>query len=354
MRPEKIYTLFMLMIGSFCQLNYAQFSIQKCLVEVHTGAWNQYAPDGTLYLDTVANTNANVIPVNIHNGDGMSTTEGDNVSTFYAPAYPQATLNRLTAPVNRAVWVSTANSILAGAASVTVSFDSVLYDEVTRQVDVYLKATFTGPVNGDIRFNCIVVEDSVTGTGSSYNQVNAYNSVAGHPYFGAGNPIVGFVHRHVAREYLGAAFGTSGIIPASVNFGSEVTHHYSYTLPVGYDENKISLVGIVSKFDGAAIGDRFILNAESIDLPVVYNNAGIESYENEVIVYPNPVSTSFKILNNDFNEGDKITIINSEGKCVHMVVVSTQSNELMINIEHLPVGVYFVQWKDRTVKLLKE
>ena len=151
---------------------------------------------------------------------------------------------------------------LAGVSSVTVSFDSVLYNNVTRQIDVYLKAMFTGTVSGDIRFNCIIIEDSVVGTGSGYNQVNAYNTTAGHTYYGAGNPIVGLPHRYVARDFLGGTWGTSGVIPASVNFGSVATYHYSYTVPANFDEQKISLVGLVSLYSASGVTNRPILNAD--------------------------------------------------------------------------------------------
>jgi len=170
-------------------------------------------------------------------------------------------INRAGAPISRTVWESTTSGILADPASVTVTFDSVIYNSGTRALDVYLRATFTGTVTGTLNFNCIIVEDSVVGVGSGYNQVNSYNTTPGHAYYGAGNPIVGLPHRYVARNYLGGAWGTSGIINNSVGFGDIFTHHYSTVLPASYNANRISLVGLVCRNDGSATDQRKILNA---------------------------------------------------------------------------------------------
>lgn len=241
----------------------AQLSVQKAIIEVFTGSWAQWAPDGFYILDGIVASQPNVIPVNIHDSDGMSFTEGNDVINFYSPTYPMAIINRTSSPMSRGVWESTAISILSGTASVTVSFDSVKYNILSRQLDVYLKAYFTGSVTGDLRFNCIVVEDSVTGSGISYDQVNYYNSQLGHPYYGLGNPIIGFHHRYVARDFLGGAWGTSGAIPASVSLGSSYTYHYTSTLPLYIDESQVSLAGMVSRYDGTGATGRIILNAQN-------------------------------------------------------------------------------------------
>ncbi|MFT5779579.1 MAG: hypothetical protein ACI837_002538 [Crocinitomicaceae bacterium] len=70
----------------------------------------------------------------------------------------------------------------------------------------------------------MIVEKEVTVTGTGYDQTNFDNMTPGHPYEGAGSPIVGFVHKNVLRKYLGGPWWTAGQIPASVSFGTEASY----------------------------------------------------------------------------------------------------------------------------------
>jgi hypothetical protein len=47
----------------------------------------------------------------------------------------------------------------------------------------------------------------MAGTGSGWDQTNAYNGVTGHPMAGRGNPIVGYIHNKVERRLLGGTWG---------------------------------------------------------------------------------------------------------------------------------------------------
>ena len=243
---------FLLVLISFAatSMAMAQFSIQKVILEEYTGAWCGYCPDGALILQSIEQNNQNVIGIAVHQGDAMEISSGTDLISFWSPAYPQATINRDGNLYSRGQWGAASNTAAQGASSVTVSIDSMTYDNVTRQVNLQVKAAFTGPETGDMRFHLVVLEDNVTGSGSGYNQVNYFNNQANHPLQGAGNPIVGYTHNHVLRDQLDGAWGTSGIIPTSVNFGTAVTHNYTYTIPASYKAEDIHLVAYVSRFDG--------------------------------------------------------------------------------------------------------
>lgn len=285
----KKYVL-MLVAALGCQVAFAQFSIKKVLIEEHTGAWCGYCPDGAVILDQVLNSQQNAIGVSVHNGDAMTIAEGDELGNFYISGYPMATIDREAAGISRNLWMSEVNSTAQGAGVVTVSIDSLDYNTTTREITVRIKAQFTGNASGDMRFNCIITEDNINQTGAGYNQTNYYNTTAGHTYYGAGDPIIGFNHRHVMRAILGGTWGTSGIIPTTVSFGTVATYTYTYTLPAGYDENEIHIVGLVSRFDGANTTDRKVLNSEEMQL---LTPAGIANSVNDdihITAYPNPFS----------------------------------------------------------------
>jgi hypothetical protein len=278
---------------------------------------------------------------------------------FYAPNYPQAIINRSGTLYSRGDWGNHTASVLSGASSVTVTFDSVTYNNSSRQLDIYLRALFTGNVTGDLRFNCVVVEDSVTGTGPGYDQANAYNNTPGHYYYGAGNPITGLPHRHVARAYLGGTWGTAGIIPASNAFGSQSVYHYTYTLPANYTDYRVSLVGMVSRYDGNNPGDREILNAERWPQIATAPVTGIATiYKNsDYTVYPNPASATVYVQQQTNNGPATLQLTDLTGRTILTEPLNTGTTA--IPVSGISKGIYLYtiytnQQRISTGKLLVE
>ncbi|MBN2730369.1 MAG: Omp28-related outer membrane protein [Bacteroidales bacterium] len=320
--------------------SFAQFSVQKVLIEVFTGAWGGYGPDGFVVLESVLASDSNIYAVNIHVSDAMEPPEASGIESFYGPAYPQAVINRDDAPISRGSWLAYATNILSGASSADVIFDSVNFNLSTRELEIHMRTVFTGSVTGDLRMNVIIVEDSVTGSGTGYDQVNYDNNTAGHPYQGAGNPIVGMPHRYVARDYLGDEWGVSGIIPSSVSFGSVYTHVFNYTIPASYDYQKISLIGFVSYY-GAGVSDREILNVARY--PEIIPNSTVGITDNNLpqyTVYPNPSHGDLHII---AEERTNIVIVNSLLQEVYTGTLNEGPNDIHLS---LPQGLYFANFSN--------
>jgi len=344
MGKRHLFSFFLLFILSL-ESSFGQTSVQKCVLEKFTGSWVGYEPDASVILEDILQTYPNSIPVCIHDNDAMVITEGNYINSFYSPTYPSAMMNRLDASVPPNQWATSVSTVLSGLSSATVEFDSVWYNTTTRQLDIDLRVTFTGNESGMLRFNCIVVEDSVTGTGSGYTQTNYDNSTAGHPYFGAGNPIINYVHRHVARSYLGGAFGTSGIIPSSVTVGSTYEYHYTYTLPIDFDVHQITLVGLVSDY-GTSLTSRYILNAESFDLDNAYTfGLGTEELlTSNFSIYPNPASHHLTVNFNTIEHTDVLRIYSLEGKLIISIPLeNTGSGVITVSVEDLVPGQYVIR-----------
>ncbi len=299
----------------------AQFSIPKVVFEEFTGAWCQYCADGAYRAETMDANYPDALMIAVHNADAMSFPQGDSLDDYYAPAYPNAIFNRNGALVNRGVWSSTMSGLLQGASIVTVSFDNVAYDFQSRTITADVRALFTGPASGDLRINLAVTEREVTGTGSGYNQVNFDNTTPGHPYFGLGNPIVGFVHKHVGRAYVGGTWGVSGIIPNTVNFGTAVTHTFTYVLPANFDETKIDLVAMVGRVDGTAATDRPILNGEEFDLSTLtVGRPEVSSASPMLEIHGNPLRERSKIMFTTEEAGSfRLEVLNMLGQQVALL-----------------------------------
>ncbi|MBT8196823.1 MAG: Omp28-related outer membrane protein [Bacteroidia bacterium] len=330
-----------------------QVPTKHVIVEEGTGSWCQFCPDGEVVLDAILTANPDVIGVSIHNGDAMTISEGDAVNQQYLAGYPQGTIDRklfssqTSVGVSRGDWASLVAERLASTVPCDISTTHT-YDPNTRVIDITATITFYGDIAGDFSFNTYIVEDSVTGTGSGYNQVNAYNTVAGHPYQGAGNPIIGYNHKHVLRAMLGSSWGTSGVIPNPTVAGNAITHNYTYTLPANYNGNRIELISTVNKFNPGDPNDREILNSFEEKLAFVVGIETSEALQNNIKLYPNPaVDFAFAEFTLKDAENVSVEIYDVLGKMTSQVdygTLPTGYQQVMINTENLNSGIYFAKF----------
>jgi hypothetical protein len=271
---------------------------KRTILEDHTGAWCQFCPDGTVVAEEVKTTYANAIVVAVHNSDAMDIPDGNTISAEYISGYPGGTIDHFywtdnsSVEQNRGEWVGRVGDRLDMVAPVSVSMSNASYNAATREFTCDVNANWVGSASGDLRLNLYVLEDNCTGTGTGWNQVNYYNTVAGHPYYGAGNPIVGFVHNDVLRAMAGGAWGQSGSVPASVNDGDVSTHTFTTTFDASWDIAEIKIVAVVQRYDSDP-NNREIFNSFEEDFEVL---TGID---NEVVngayVAPNPFNESTSI-----------------------------------------------------------
>jgi hypothetical protein len=304
---KKILLPAILAIATFLGLS-AQVQ-QKALVEEFTGAWCGYCPDGALILEDIITTNPNAIGVSIHNSDAMVTSTGNIVEGFFNNlGFPSGIVNRNDESMSRSLWESATSSATAGMSDVGVSFESWSYNATTRTVTVTVKVDAFATKVGTHRLGLILTEDDVTGSGSGYDQVNYYNTTAGHPYYGAGNPIVGFSHDHVARAFVGGAWGGSGVVADSLYNGYSTSYTFTTILSPSWDETKMKMVAWVGNYDGSGLTQRSIINSEEIDMNVitgVNNPVGASSFA--LTAAPNPfkdITTAYYTL----DKTSKVTI----------------------------------------------
>ncbi|MAS93985.1 MAG: hypothetical protein CMO55_12390 [Verrucomicrobiales bacterium] len=242
------------------------------ILEVYTGTWCAFCPDKESYIETILANYPDTIVVEVHDGDVMQTPEGHGIAFGFNPSFPQASIDHFkfaaedSVTVSRSDWLDRVGDRVSTTSPVAVNLSRVLWNPGTREMTVRVTARFASAVSGNLRFNLYVVEDNVTGD-EDYDQTNNYNNSAGHPYFGAGNPIAGYVHRNVVREIAGGPWGTSNVIPDEVGAGQSFSHEYTYTLPADYDETQVKLVGVVQRYNGN-IEQREILNAVEAPLLV--------------------------------------------------------------------------------------
>ena len=232
-------------------------------------------------------------------GDPMSFNNGINTEfgSFGTPTYM---VDRVLFSGQSSEVVSTANMqnfvLDQLSASAPLSMNIVAdYNANTREISGTLTADFTEAISGDMRFLLYVTEETVVG-GSAYNQANYYNSVAGSPLEGLGNPIVGYEHRHVLRDLPLGHLGLEGSVPASVNAGESIAQSFSFTLPPEIDETEIRLIGSVANY-GTNAGERALLNSGILD----FSDMTLVSIQNpdrlteQLHISPNPATDLVRI-----------------------------------------------------------
>lgn len=277
--------------------------VKNVVIEDHTGAWCQFCPDGTATINNIVNTFSNAIAVSVHNGDAMSTASGNQIEAAFDGGFPKSVVDHYKfeefptiATSSRSQWSNRVQIRSQHIVPISVSFERVGWDAATRTMSAVINTSFVGEVMEEVRMNLWILEDSVTGSGSGYNQVNYYNTVAGHPFQGAGNPIIGFVHDYTLRETIGGAWGIPNSLPPSgLADGQSYQFRFDQVLSGNFDEKHIRLVAMVQQYDALDVEKRQIYNAAWIELPLapLPPPTGIDedAFAAKVLnVYPNPFS----------------------------------------------------------------
>ncbi|HLP50732.1 MAG TPA: Omp28-related outer membrane protein [Chitinophagales bacterium] len=361
----------------------SQFPKRNVLLEEFTTAPCQYCPDAATRMNAILARNQNLIGVAIHSGfgsDAMTIDEHDTLANEYTDGAPAIMIDRVYQADDKSVAIGYYNdpydkwepySIERKAEITPVSIAANnTYDGGTRQLTVNVSATFYSAISDDFRVNCYIVEDSVSGTGSGYNQSNASNNDNTSEWYQKGNPIVGYQHRHVVRHMFGATWGSTGVVPATTADGVAYNKQYTYTLPNGWDESQVEVVAIVQRYDANNKYNRQILNALELKLNTA-DSTGLNANPNTAIentnsaalatasVYPNPATDVIHVayaLNSNASFSMEVNNMIGQTMVSYPVVNLQEGNyNTAINTASYANGFYFVQLKEngKTVKTMK-
>ena len=197
-----------------------------------------------------------------------------SVTRSIGSAYPSVIVDR------NAIWdPSDLENILQGyldrIAPVAPTVDASI-DVATRTLSIDAGAEFvTQLANIDYRFNVVLTEDNVTGTGAGYAQVNYYAGAAAPtdpiPGFGldwdaqpATVPATDMVYNHVGRDILGGWAGTAGSISTAVVAGDVADKNYTI-IDFNTDWNPFNMHAIVMVIDNAT-GEALNVNSTQIEV----------------------------------------------------------------------------------------
>lgn len=342
-------------------------SPRKVLLEEFTGAWCGHCADGAVFVDDLETQyGRDFIPVAVHDGDSMEFVDGLRTA-FSVTSYPSAVVDRINStsaaaytrePIGRGSWPLQVSNQLTAFTPVDVTINQA-WDPNTRSITANVMANYSDHSAGDARIVLMVVEDSVVGAGRGWDQANYYDNTTGHPYFGMGSPIVGFVHRHVLRDYVNSGpFGVEGIIPSFVTAGSTYQQSFQYTLPAQYNADQVSLVAAVVKYlpgndpmYAGVRGQRIVYNATEAKLTRLTNTVRLEQAFSDVLVHPNPTNNQVTLTIKNYIGTPLVKVYNTAGQLLQ----TTAAHQ--IDLQAYPSGVYLFQVhyanQVRSIKVIK-
>lgn len=316
--------------------------------EEATGTWCQWCPRGAVGLRNMdAKYYGFFQGIAIHNNDPMTVPVYDSGLGTKISGYPSALVDRLPkidpsafeADFFTRVVVTPVAKLLNGAN----------YNAATGQLDVSLKTTFKSNASGNYRVLCVLVEDSVKGTGAGWSQSNAYagggNGVMG-GFETLPNPVPAaqMVYDHVARAIAPDFFGIPNAYPASVTGGSVYYHNFWFNISA-WNKSKMHIVGMIIAPDGKIENASTSTIDQAVANGFVLGTNSVATKPNVISLYPNPGKDETTILINLQKEAKAIiNICDMNGKTVmqqNSNLVSG-SNKIPVSLIGLASGNYFV------------
>jgi len=331
--------------------------------EEATGTWCGWCPRGAVALNWMDNDYEGYWQgIAVHNGDPMEDADYDNgLYPFHSGSYPSGVVDR-TNNIDPGAFkqdflqriIIEPNGIITNGAELNGN-----------TLKVSLTVDIQNAINGNYKLACVLVEDSVTGNSTQYNQSNSYSGggslvdVDGTDW----NALPSSVHysqmiyRHVGRS-IAPSFTGETLSDISYNQGDSETICFEFILDPSWDQSQIHIVGMFLD------NSNRIDNASSTDITTAINigysscvstSIGVElNGPNRINIFPNPVTDKVYISNlKEDNILLKIYDINGR-----LVLENKVSNKKHLNISNLSKGMYQLKFEgsdwNETRKLIKE
>ena len=141
--------------------------------EEKTGTWCGWCPRGAVALAEMESTSS-FIGIAVHNGDPMTISAyDDNIGTYIPGGYPGGGVDRVLED-NPAYFSTMHATRVTDIVPCIVNSITAVYDQSTNKISVATEAEFFGNIIGDFRLSCVIVEDDLQSSNSSWDQENYY------------------------------------------------------------------------------------------------------------------------------------------------------------------------------------
>ncbi len=323
------------------------------VAEEGTGTWCQWCPRGAVYMDAMDTKYSGFIaPIAVHNGDPMTVTAYDAAIGALIGGYPSALVDRLPEIDPSAIETDFLTRIVVAPKAFVMN--GATYNSTTRVLNVSVTCTNQAVLTGNYKVACVLTEDDVTGT-TGYAQSNAYAGGGAGPMGGfelLANPVPAsqMVYDHVARFISPSFTGIANAPGTTTAIGGVFTWTFTFTLPAGYDDTQIHIVGLFMDPTGK------IDNAASTTIPeavangfVTGSGVGINDIASapdaQVSIYPNPSADLSTIaLNLTKASTVSVAIYSVDGSLIGSKAYGELNGNMNLPVDMTPFtsGIYFV------------
>jgi hypothetical protein len=336
------------------------------VAEEATGTWCTWCPRGAVWMRNMDEKYKGFfLGIAVHNNDPMENANYDGGLGSISSGYPSAVVDRgididpsaMEPDFIQRVQVAPKGGIKAGA----------IYTASNRELKVSLTTKFNANVSGNYKLAFVLIEDSVTGSGAGWDQVNAYaggsRGVMG-GFEKLPNPVPAsmMVYDHVGRIIYPNFKGLSNAFSSSINVSDSFTHNFTVTLDPSWKLERLHIAGLLIDPSGRidngsnthlnkAIANGFI-NGTSV-LSVNEINIG----SNQIKIYPNPSKGIFNLnIFNFMNDKAFVSVYNVEGKLMQTQNILEENTT--IDASSWPAGLYIATIQTelgvKQIKLVKE
>jgi hypothetical protein len=333
-------------------------------VEEATGTWCQWCPRGAVMMDAMQEKyDAFFAGIAVHNGDPMTDSIYD--ASMTVGGYPGGYVDR-GADIDPLAFEADFLDRITDAPETSMVIGAE-YNETTNELKVSVTTTFLEAVTANYRVGVVIVEDHVTGTGSSYNQSNAYAGGGNGPMGGfedlpSSVPASQMVYNHVARGIAPSYAGLNGMYTTPVQANDEYTMNVTFQIDPSWNMDEMHVMSF-----SRATGQR-VDNAAKATIEEAETNGFVVGIEEDATylegpdakfqLYPNPATD---LATAAINLNKRTVVIVEIYSSLGQLVSSTQygdlngSNNLFINTSDLSTGMYtvsLVTGNERTSKRL--
>ena len=331
--------------------------------EEATGTWCGWCPRGAVALNWMDKDYEGFWQgIAVHNNDPMEDSDyDDGLYTFHSGSYPSGVVDRTNNidPGNfkedflQRIIIEPNGVITNGA-----ELDSNI-------LKVSLTVNIQNSINGNYKLACVLVEDSVTGNSSQYNQANSYSGggslvdVDGVDWNTLPTSVSysQMIYRHVGRS-VSPSFTGEPLSSTSFMVGDTETICFEFILDPSWDQSQINIVGMLIDNDDRIDNGSSTTILSAISTGYVACSTTSIAIElngpNRINIYPNPAMDKIYISNLK-EDNTLVKIHDIKGR---LVLENKVSNKEYLNISKLSKGVYQIKFEgsnwNETRKFIKE
>lgn len=343
----------------------AQTAHRRILLEEFSTAQCGFCPDGDVIASKIVRDHPSVIWVTHHAGfgtDSMTAPHSPTIAGAFVNFAPSGVIDRVKYPKHVAPYENLGNIRSKWDSLVTAHLGDEQYAEIrivstyrasSQQLECEVEVEFSAvPATGDLRLHLFVVEDSIVGTGKGYDQTNYFNSTAGHKYYGAGDPVLGYAHHRVVSAIPTGAWGVEGVIPRTPETGKVYTWNWTGDMNTIWDRNNIgrhdiiSLVAFVSYYDSDPFQRAVVHAGEARISNLILDVPGAPATPGTLALtaYPNPSSGHVTVTATLAPaESGTLFVTDAAGREMAVARLDAGNPRLALSTAALPAGIYFTR-----------